>query len=59
MIGLASWLGWFILIIFLGAGLTALPVDLINAFRFRPVPLNESEFNNVKHELAKQVERLL
>jgi hypothetical protein len=30
VIALASWLGWFLLILFLGAGLSALPIDLIN-----------------------------
>eukprot|EP00347_Sterkiella_histriomuscorum_P021703 403333058 len=59
VIGITCWLGWFFLIFFLGSGLTALPVDLINQFRFRPKPMNEVEFNNVKHELAKKVERML
>jgi LMBR1 domain-containing protein 1 len=59
VIALASWIGWFILILFLGSGLTALPIDLINQFRFRPIPMKEDEFNRTKSELAKQVEKLL
>ena len=59
MIGITSWVGWWVLIFFLGSGLTALPVDLINEFRFRPRPMNEQEFNNAKSDLAKKVERLL
>lgn len=47
------------MILFLGSGLSALPIDLINQFRFRPRPMNEQEFANVKHELAKKVERML
>ena len=30
VIALTSWIGWWLLILFLGAGLSALPVDLIN-----------------------------
>jgi LMBR1 domain-containing protein 1 len=48
VIALASWLGWWLLILFLGAGLSALPVDLINQFRFRPVPMKEDEFKRAK-----------
>lgn len=59
VIALASWLGWWLLILFLGAGLSALPVDLINAFRFRPIPMKEDEFTRCKAELAKQVDKLL
>ena len=45
--------------VFLGAGLIALPVDLINEWRFRPRPMKEDEFNRNKHELARKVEILL
>jgi hypothetical protein len=30
VIALTSWVGWWFLILFLGSGLSALPVDLIN-----------------------------
>jgi hypothetical protein len=45
--------------LFLGAGLSALPVDLINEFRFRPIPMKEDDFARAKAELAKQVDKLL
>ena len=45
--------------LFLGAGLSALPVDLINEFRFRPTPMKEDDFARAKAELAKQVDKLL
>ena len=47
------------LCIFLGMGLIALPLDLINEWRFRPKPMKEDEFNRAKSKLAKQVEILL
>lgn len=59
VIALACWLGWWLLILFMGSGLTALPVDLINQFRFRPIPMKEDEFARCKAELAKQVDKLL
>jgi len=59
VIGITCWVGWWFLIFFLGSGLSALPIDFINQFRFRPRPMNEQEFNNTKADLAKKVERLL
>jgi LMBR1 domain-containing protein 1 len=59
VIALACWLGWWMFILFMGAGLSALPVDLINQFRFRPIPMKEDEFQRCKAELAKQVGQLL
>lgn len=59
VIALSCWIGWWLLILFMGAGLTALPVDLINQFRFRPIPMKEDEFLRCKAELAKQVGTLL
>ena len=52
-IAITTFVGWFFLIVFLGSGLIALPLDLINAWRFRPVPMKEDEFQRAKHELAK------
>lgn len=59
VIAIFTFIGWFPLMIFLGVGLTALPLDLINDFRFRPRPMDENEFKRSKHELAKKVEVLL
>jgi LMBR1 domain-containing protein 1 len=59
VIAIMSFVGWFPLMIFLGAGLIALPVDLINDWRFRPRPMNEADFNRRKHELAGKVDVLL
>ena len=53
VIALTCWVGWWLLILFLGAGLSALPVDLINQFRFRPIPMKEDEFQRCKQELSK------
>lgn len=55
VIAICTFVGWFILILFLGAGLIALPFDYINAFRFRPIPMKEDEFERAKSELARKV----
>jgi LMBR1 domain-containing protein 1 len=52
VIAIITFVGWFPLMIFLGIGLTALPLDLINEWRFRPVPMKEDEFNRKKQELS-------
>lgn len=59
VIALASWVGWWLLILFLGSGLSALPVDLINQFRFRPVPMQKDQFMREKSEMASKVEKLI
>jgi LMBR1 domain-containing protein 1 len=59
LISITTFVGWFMLVIFLGSGLVALPIDLINSWRFRPIPMKEDEFKRCKHELASKVERLL
>ena len=59
VIALASWIGWWLLILFLGSGLSALPVDLINQFRFRPVPMQKDQFAREKSEMASKVEKLI
>lgn len=56
---LCCFVGWFILILFLGSGLIALPFDYINAWRFRPKPMKEDEFERSKADLAKKVGDLL
>ena len=50
VIGIMTFLGWFLLVFFLGTGLVAFPFDLINAFRFRPRPMKEDEFNRNKND---------
>ena len=38
-VAVLSWVGWFLFSIFVGVGLIALPVDLINEYRTRPTPM--------------------
>mmetsp|Transcript_1719 Transcript_1719/g.1627 ORF Transcript_1719/g.1627 Transcript_1719/m.1627 type:complete len:415 (+) Transcript_1719:234-1478(+) len=59
LIALVTFIGWFFLMVFLGAGLIALPLDLINEWRFRPRPMKEDEFTRTKQELAQKVDVLL
>ena len=59
LIAFSSFIGWFMLVFFLATGLVAFPFDLINAWRFRPLPMKEDEFNAKKNDLAKKIEQLL
>jgi hypothetical protein len=45
-------------VIFAGVGWATLPIDLINSFRFRPVPMKKDEFERRKVDLLRQVDRL-
>ncbi len=38
-----SFVGWFFWTFFVGVGLVALPLDLINEFRTRPEPMKTAE----------------
>lgn len=43
IMALMSFAGWFLLALFGGVGLSAIPMDLINKFRFRPQKLTKAE----------------
>ena len=43
IMALMSFIGWFLLVLFGGVGLSAIPMDLINKFRFRPQKLTRAE----------------
>lgn len=57
-IGLMAFIGSWVLIIFLGVGLSAVPIDLIIEFRTRPKQLNQNKFNNRRNQLLKHVKGL-
>jgi LMBR1 domain-containing protein 1 len=52
--GLASWVGWFLFVLFAGVGLAALPIDLFHDFKFRPRRLPLDEFVKQKLEVNKR-----
>lgn len=58
MIGLLSFIGWWIFVFFLGVGLVAIPMDLINEFRNRPVRIEQGEFNRRRTKLLQHVTKL-
>ena len=58
MIGLLSFIGWWILVFFLGVGLVAIPMDLINEFRNRPRKIESNEFNRRRVKLLQHVTKL-
>ena len=53
-----AFIGYWILIIFLGVGISAVPIDLIIQFRTRPKRLTENQFNNRRNQLLRHVKGL-
>lgn len=47
-----SFIGWWFFTVFVAVGLAALPMDLINEFRTRPVPMKTQEWIEEKKELG-------
>ena len=52
-------IGWFVLVIFLGVGITALPLDWIIDFFYRPKPRSAREMAERKVALRRRTEELL
>lgn len=48
LVAFISFIGWFFFTIFVGVGMIALPMDLINDFRTRPKPLRKKEYEEKK-----------
>lgn len=58
LVGLIAFIGWWIFIIFVGVGLTAIPMDLINEFRNRPRRMSPQEFVVKRNKLLQHVKML-
>lgn len=52
-------LGWFFFCLFVGVGMIALPMDLINEFRYRPQPMPTKVWIEEKRNLAKRAATLI
>ena len=50
-----TFFGWFLLMFYLPTGMWAYVFDFIGAWALRPNPMNETDFNRAKAELAKKV----
>lgn len=58
LVGLIAFIGWFLFLIFIGVGFSAIPIDLINEFRHRPKSMDKGEFNRRKNKLLQHVQKL-
>ena len=58
LIGLIAFIGWFVFLIFVGVGFSAIPIDLINEFRGRPRSMDKGEFNRRRNTLLQHVQKL-
>lgn len=53
-----SFLGWFLFIIFAGVGLPSLPIDLINIYRTRPLPMGKGTYVELKRKIGDRAIRI-
>ncbi|KAH8092023.1 LMBR1-like membrane protein [Aureococcus anophagefferens] len=49
-----SWVGWFLFALWGGIGLACLPIDLILAYVYRPVPMDAREIAEYKLQIQKR-----
>ena len=59
VMALMSFAGWFLLTLFGGIGLGAIPLDLINKFRFRPQRLTKVELDAKERLLRERAKDLI
>lgn len=59
VMGLTSFIGWFLFILFAGVGLSALPLDYIMEFKYRPKRLTTKEYQSIKHKMEKKTKDLI
>jgi len=57
--GLMAWLGWFLFAIFGGVGLSAVPLDLILAYKNRPRHLDAVEYSEMQMSLRERTNELV
>ncbi|KAI8834953.1 hypothetical protein BJ741DRAFT_231581 [Chytriomyces cf. hyalinus JEL632] len=58
-VALIGLIGWVVFAIFGGAGLIAIPVDMIQDFQHRPKPITSAEYTERKKAIGQQAELLI
>lgn len=56
---LVGFVGWILFVFFTGIGMWALPVDLIEEFRFRPSFRTSAQMKSIKESLKQEVRELI
>lgn len=59
LFALLSFIGWWFFSLFVGVGLVTLPMDLINTFRTRPLPLPQSRFLALSLQLSTRCDMIM
>jgi len=54
-----SWIGWFLFALWGGIGLACLPIDLVLAYVYRPVPMDARELAELKLAIQRRTGELL
>eukprot|EP01116_Phalansterium_solitarium_P006080 TRINITY_DN18393_c0_g1_i1.p1 TRINITY_DN18393_c0_g1~~TRINITY_DN18393_c0_g1_i1.p1 ORF type:complete len:486 (+),score=22.70 TRINITY_DN18393_c0_g1_i1:154-1611(+) len=58
-VSMMAFAGMFLFVIFGGIGLAAIPLDLINEFRFRPKPMTKDQYLTAKKKVSMRCDKLL
>jgi len=58
LIGIMSFISWFLFVIFGGVGLTALPMDLIYIFSTRPKEMSKETYDELKSSVVKRANQM-
>lgn len=58
LIGIMSFISWFLFVIFGGVGLTALPMDLIHTFTTRPKPMTKETYDALKSSVIVRANQM-
>ena len=59
LIAFMAFVGWFFFTLFVGVGLFALPLDLINAFRTRPTPMSTKTYFEERQKLGERAKQMI
>lgn len=57
--GFMAFIGWFLLVLFGGVGLTALPIDLISEYANRPKMIKSADAMEKKMRMRKEAAELI
>ena len=58
LIGIMSFISWFLFVIFGGVGLTALPMDLVHTFTTRPKQMSKENYDALKSSVISRANEM-
>ena len=59
ILGLYCWIGWWLLVVYLGIGMASLPLDLFKQWKDRPKKLSKADFEDGRKKLLVVIMEML